>query len=610
MGFEWSSQADQPSEEEQKAIENQAPFFEFALMGPEQKKTEIIRRWQIERSRNTKPLPGIRDVFGLGGKEFDAGYAIGQAIGGFVAKVGSEALGALVKQAAAEGARNEANIIRSSREQQQKLEGHQAGLKKLLLSRRADSMLLNESRAGTQEVLEEQEVSPQASYGNENEPTREETEDLEPYFETDVTTIPEIRLSEEHQKSCQDVSRGFINRAENEHQTWVLDNPELAEENKTFFNNVGELTQRGDIDSALRVLDANLGAGETNVWNRDTRRLAGELGRVKREAIGELPADFGDIEYALSKNAAELTELQTSEDINDGAELLMMLDRINEPGEPGNGAVREVLDYSERILSFRTQMLNKKLAQMAKGGEQEHIAMESEFGAQFWRGQVEEAQRMRDAAVLELERRKIEENATTESFDEVPPMIVGPEASLDDEAEIARIRDEIFARFEKSESAQSNGFSTTEQTPDNPHFRQNAEGQKYSFPRESRSAMRYAIENIAPIARLPIEKIREHQQEYSEQLREYSRWFMSSMAKEAKENQKAVRYGGTVAAVLGDGMDPEALLQRLIYVKTGENIDMKDLGGRNFAELAKEVLDLDVNEIPDANIYWNVSQNA
>ncbi len=406
-----------PTEEEIKRIEGvvkdetQSSFFgSYEQLTPEEKKSKILERWKTEQTKSgNKNLPGFS--FGISAADFRAGQAFGEGVGKIMGKalsIGTEALGGIMTHIAAESARKNAEIIAEVKESNRKRNERMQEGRRLLLSGTIRGMMRQQTPAtSVPPRLDTQESIPVTSQQPvEGAETKEDTMPPSVHLENDTTTLLAMEANTEDKERLSVIAGQLNVVAGNESVKLSDEDPESAKANEEFYKQAAQMTERGDVDAALRFLDSNLGGGEINVWSDEVRASAVAMGGIKRELTGQPPADFGDVSYAVSKNAAGLTELQTPEDVEDGAELMSMLDRTNEPGEYGLHALEDVLDYSERILAFRTEMLNKKLNQVAEGGAQAGIANESEFGAQFWRREVEEAQRMRDAAFGEIEQRR------------------------------------------------------------------------------------------------------------------------------------------------------------------------------------------------------------
>ncbi len=233
------------------------------------------------------------------------------------------------------------------------------------------------------------------------------------YLEQDTVTLPQVEngVGIDFQST---VVSGKINEYAKSEAERYRDDPETALSVEAFYGELNKMLERGDIDAALRFLDGNLGAGETNTWSSELRDIAFQLGEMKREQYGHPKVDFDDATFLVSKNASQLLELygETHEkmDLEGYSGLMTLLEQISDPTEIGERALGKALGYSEGLLAYRTHQLNRFLNTYNAEGQDTQREKAEEF-----RIQVEEAQRMRDAILEELEKRSEQsENGDTE----------------------------------------------------------------------------------------------------------------------------------------------------------------------------------------------------
>lgn len=240
------------------------------------------------------------------------------------------------------------------------------------------------------------------------------------YLEQDTVTLPQVEngVGVDFQST---VVSGKINEYAKSEAERYRGDPETALSIEAFYGELNKMLKRGDIDAALRFLDSNLGAGETNTWSNELRAIALQLGEMKREQYGQPKIDFNDATFLLSKNARQLFELygetQEPSDMEGCNGLMMLLERIQDPTEEGERALKEALAYIEWLLAFRTHQLNRSLHRHSTGRQDTELQ-----SAEECRMQVEEAQRMRDAILEELEKRSEQsENGDTEDDSSANP---------------------------------------------------------------------------------------------------------------------------------------------------------------------------------------------
>lgn len=223
------------------------------------------------------------------------------------------------------------------------------------------------------------------------------------YLENDTVTLPHVENGEGTDPQYEVVS-GVVNEYAKSEAERYRDDPETTLLIETFYAEINKMLERGDIDAALRFLDGNLGAVETNAWSNELRAIALQLGAMKREQYGHPKIDFNDATFLLSKNAFQLFELyeetQEPSDMEGYSGLMVLLERMQDPTEAGERALEEALEYSERLLAFRTHRLNRSLHMYGIEGQDTQRE-----NAEECRIHVEEAQRMRDAILEELWKR-------------------------------------------------------------------------------------------------------------------------------------------------------------------------------------------------------------
>jgi hypothetical protein len=384
---------------------------------PKEKQVQLVQeRWQKERARAMNKVGGTWFDFTDLGHDLTRGFNTGTYVGNlakkiaeYVARRGADGLESIGRFAAGESAQQNTQIIEGVREQQRTFSAHQD-----MLNRYAHERIPFIKQQAREQIHISEAVPP------EGDPAERSRTHLNPeqevpisdtfYQETDTVTLEQGELGEQEKARCVEYAQDLIAQGETESTEFTVEDPELEAAIKNFYGYAAELATKGDADAALRYLDYNLGGGPYSVWQDNARKIAVSMGDLKRKQIGQQPVTFEDVSYVMSKNASGFMDMYMErgeeQDREESGKLLAMLARTNEPGQTGVQALDDLLEYAEHLLSFRTEMLNRKLIQSKLEGGAQPAQDNEEFGALYWRNELEEAQRMRDAVYKEREQRK------------------------------------------------------------------------------------------------------------------------------------------------------------------------------------------------------------
>jgi hypothetical protein len=394
--FESGSKSE-PNEEEKKVIERKLieegrSFLmdTFSALPEEEKKKKITERWKREKAKSkSKNIPWRLFEPKIGNALPLAGFLASKLNGVLLSGTQN---GALLQQELARGASAQARTIENQRQQ----------LRLKARLRRTPSSPNTYPPVGA-----DAEKVPDAEKAVTDEGTEFPPEYT--YTGVDTVTMPHIEGGVGMEAERETVGTKVHIYAEKRAATYAEDDPEFSASIQAFYEEMEEMLKRGDVDGALRFLDSNLGAGETNVWDSEMRSIALQLGEMKRIQYGYPEVDFDDITFVLSRNASGL--LENFSETNEGVDkegydgLMTLLERIQDPTETGTRAFEEALVYSERLLAFRTGRLNSSL-HLCDTEHEGARSKENRKEAEENRALVEETQRMRDAILQELEMRK------------------------------------------------------------------------------------------------------------------------------------------------------------------------------------------------------------